>query len=386
MRTLARSVSHRCRVTGASSSSSWSSATRAVSATTWNGTNDFATPLGDLYAGFAPTRGFWQSPVASFATSAIVWEDGGASGSTIRPQPSLKPAILVCTSKVVSPEQRKDYEAWLTEGKTLIDAVLKDKDCQAGLSVPAGRRPLPEGRFSWVHFPAAGGEAKPVRRGLKKSQPDSPENDRESLEHVRHSGAPNCETVAVVFQRQDDMERWTHSNRRAEWLKRGERFNGGDPDGALRARANVIMDDGSLGGWLPATPTGDSNHAPAVPSWKVYAAVVLAQYPIYELNTLLLLPGLEAAGESAAWFTGATQPARGAVVQAWSSAMAVFGTLPLTQRLLRWYGFMGAKGVDGGGTAFGTAATAATAAASVGGFYLAQPHINAIVEAISGGG
>ena len=256
---------------------------------------------------------------------------------------------MVCTSKVVSPEQRKDYEAWLTEGKTLIDAVLKDKDCQAGLSVPAGRRPLPEGRFSWVHFPAAGGEAKPVRRGLKKSQPDSPENDRESLEHVRHSGAPNCETVAVVFQRQDDMERWTHSNRRAEWLKRGERFNGGDPDGALRARANVIMDDGSLGGWLPANqPTGDSNQAQAVPSWKVYAAVVLAQYPIYELNMLLLLPGLEAAGESAAWFTGATQPARGAVVQAWSSAMAVFGTLPLTQRLLRWYGFMGAKGVDGG--------------------------------------
>ena len=267
--------------------------------------------------------------------------------TTIRPQPSLKPAILVCTSKVVSPEQRKDYEAWLTEGKTLIDAVLKDKDCQAGLSVPAGRRPLPEGRFSWVHFPAAGGEAKPIRRGLKKSPPDSSENDRESLEHVRHSGAPNCETVAVVFQRQDDMERWTHSNRRAEWLKRGERFNGGDPDGALRARANVIMDDGSLGGWLPATPTGDSNHAPAVPSWKVYAAVVLAQYPIYELNMLLLLPGLEAAGEPAAWFTGATQPARGAVVQAWSSAMAVFGMLPLTQRLLRWYGFMGAKGVDG---------------------------------------
>ena len=133
-------------------------------------------------------------------------------------------------------------------------------------------------------------------------------------------------------------------------------------------------------------PTGDSNQAQAVPSWKVYAAVVLAQYPIYELNMLLLLPGLEAAGESAAWFTGATQPARGAVVQAWSSAMAVFGMLPLTQRLLRWYGFMGAKGVDGGGTAFGIAATAATAAASVGGFYLAQPHINAIVEAISGGG
>ena len=148
MRALARSVSHRCRVTSASSSSSWSSATRAVSATTWNGTNDFATPLGDLYAGFTPTRAFWQSPVASFATSATVWEDGSASGSTIRPQPSLKPAILVCTSKVVSPEQRKDYEAWLTEGKTLIDAVLKDKDCQAGLSVPAGRAAAAAGRCS----------------------------------------------------------------------------------------------------------------------------------------------------------------------------------------------------------------------------------------------
>ena len=114
--------------------------------------------------------------------------------------------------------------------------MLKDKDCQAGLSVPAGRRPLPEGRFSWVHFPAAGGETKPIVKGLKKlHRPESSDDASrtESLEHVRHSGAPNCETVAVVFQRQDDTERWTHSNRRAEWLKRGERFNGGDPEGCL---------------------------------------------------------------------------------------------------------------------------------------------------------
>jgi hypothetical protein len=115
----------------------------------------------------------------------------------------------------------------------------------------------------------------------------------------------------------------------------------------------------------------------------VYVAVVLAQYPIYELNMLLFMPGLEAAGDSTAWFMGLTQPARGAVVQSWSSAMAVFITLPLAQKLLRWYGFMGAKGIEGGGTALGAALTAGTAAASVGGFWLMKPHIDAIVVAIA---
>ena len=367
-----------------------SSAARVVPTTVSDGTNHFAASprAGDLYAA---RREFWGSPRLLLGTPSTTLSDAGdaQTGSPLieRPTPSLKPAILVCTSKVVSTEQREDYEAWLTEGKTLIDAVLKDKDCQAGLSVPAGRRPLPEGRFSWVHFPAAGGETKPIVKGLKKlHRPESSDDASrtESLEHVRHSGAPNCETVAVVFQRQDDMERWTHSNRRAEWLKRGERFNGGDPEGALKARANVIdLDDGSLGGWLPATATGDSQHAPVVPSWKVYVAVVLAQYPIYELNMLLFMPGLEAAGDSTAWFMGLTQPARGAVVQSWSSAMAVFITLPLAQKLLRWYGFMGAKGIEGGGTALGAALTAGTAAASVGGFWLMKPHIDAIVVAIS---
>ena len=390
IRGLTRSASHWCRVAGAPSTSYWSSAARVVPTTVSDGTNHFAASprAGDLYAA---RREFWGSPRLLLGTPSTTSSDAGdaQTGSPLieRPTPSLKPAILVCTSKVVSTEQREDYEAWLTEGKTLIDAVLKDKDCQAGLSVPAGRRPLPEGRFSWVHFPAAGGETKPIVKGLKKlHRPESSDDASrtESLEHVRHSGAPNCETVAVVFQRQDDMERWTHSNRRAEWLKRGERFNGGDPEGALKARANVIdVDDGSLGGWLPATATGDSQHAPVVPSWKVYVAVVLAQYPIYELNMLLFMPGLEAAGDSTAWFMGLTQPARGAVVQSWSSAMAVFITLPLAQKLLRWYGFMGAKGIEGGGTALGAALTAGTAAASVGGFWLMKPHIDAIVEAIS---
>ena len=364
-----------------------SSAARVVPTTVSDGTNHFAASNARVYDLYAARREFWGSPRLLLGTPSTTSSDAGdaQTGSPLieRPTPSLKPAILVCTSKVVSTEQREDYEAWLTEGKTLIDAVLKDKDCQAGLSVPAGRRPLPEGRFSWVHFPAAGGETKPIVKGLRPKESDDASRT-ESLEHVRHSGAPNCETVAVVFQRQDDMERWTHSNRRAEWLKRGERFNGGDPEGALKARANVIdLDDGSLGGWLPATATGDSQHAPVVPSWKVYVAVVLAQYPIYELNMLLFMPGLEAAGDSTAWFMGLTQPARGAVVQSWSSAMAVFITLPLAQKLLRWYGFMGAKGIEGGGTALGAALTAGTAAASVGGFWLMKPHIDAIVVAIA---
>jgi hypothetical protein len=118
-----------------------SSAARVVPTTVSDGTNHFAASLtrGDLYAA---RREFWGSPRLLLGTPSTTLSDAGdaQTGSPLieRPTPSLKPAILVCTSKVVSTEQREDYEAWLTEGKTLIDAVLKDKDCQAGLSVPAG--------------------------------------------------------------------------------------------------------------------------------------------------------------------------------------------------------------------------------------------------------
>ena len=324
---------------------------------------------------------------------------------------AAKPAILVCTSKVVIDSQREDYEAWLVEGKGLIEAVLRDEDC-----APEGhakRAGMTQGRFSWVHFPAT--------HGVGGGDVDGGE-----VEHVRHSGAPRCETVAVVFQRHDDLERWRTSRRRREWLRRGERFNGDGANGAgagddpLTSRATAInVDDGSLGGWLPADPdmarptaatsSSTSSSTPstaAVPSWKVYTAVVLAQYPLYELNALVLLPAVEAAAAAAAAagadgsvsplvaagaaFAALPQAVRGLAVAAWTAVGAVFVTLPAAQRLLRWYGFIGGVGAACPGLpelSRGAAATAATYVAVTGGFHLVQhPGAAEVAAKIAGGG
>ena len=195
----------------------------------------------------------------------------------------------------------------------------------------------------------------------------------------------------------------------------------------LTARATAIdLDDGSLGGWLPADPDrapGGSNASAAaaagkssVPSWKVYTAVVLAQYPLYELNALWLIPALETAAAAgggagldvvvaagatdvghsfghvfqipARLFVEAPQAVRGLAVAAWTAVGAVFVTLPMAQRLLRWYGFIGGENRSCPGLpelSMGAAATAVTYGATVAGFHLVQQPdlVDAVVKAIS---
>jgi hypothetical protein len=88
----------------------------------------------------------------------------------------------------------------------------------------------------------------------------------------------------------------------------------------------------------------------------VYAAVVLAQYPLFELNTLFILPALERAALAsadggsfgvtaavAALLEGVSPAVKCLAIQSWTSAGAVFVTLPAAQRLLRWYGFIGGE-------------------------------------------
>jgi hypothetical protein len=85
---------------------------------------------------------------------------------------------------VVDASQRDDYERWLNDGKSLIDAVLRDKDEREGVASPnRASASLGPGRFSWVHFPAHAS--------------DEMAEGEEGLEHVRHSGAPRCEVRSV---------------------------------------------------------------------------------------------------------------------------------------------------------------------------------------------
>jgi hypothetical protein len=130
-----------------------------------------------------------SSPPSSFAAAPSPSPSPAPSPSPSRANAAaaaaaLKPAILVCTSKVVDASQRDDYERWLNDGKSLIDAVLRDKDEREGVASPnRASASLGPGRFSWVHFPAHAS--------------DEMAEGEEGLEHVRHSGAPRCEVRSV---------------------------------------------------------------------------------------------------------------------------------------------------------------------------------------------
>jgi len=348
------------------------------------------TPARDFVVS-APQESSSASPSASPAPAALE-----------PPRGSLRPAILVCTSKVVSAATRADYEAWLVDGKRLIEEVLRDKDCQAGLAVGAGADV--QHRFSWVHFPAPSSVRSRGARELKTDATPSAAASA-SMSHVRHSGAPECETVAVVFQRHDDLERWRHSRRRAAWLERGERF-GDDGDGetpfekknrqnrrraVMSARASTIdVDDGSLGGWLPADTSSDASsrrssaNSPSPPAaWKVYLAVLLAQYPLVELNALFLLPLMDAVDSLRVVFAPLPQPARMLIVQSWTSFGAVFVTLPATQFALRKTGFLEAGAMKNANPALGAASVAVSYAAVLAAAFAAQPHAAVAVETLA---
>jgi hypothetical protein len=339
-------------------------------------------------------RHLWSSPATSSAVPAVALDEPDeddledasvpASASTSgRADAFSPPAILVCTSKVVDASARGDYEAWLAEGKLLIADALGDDSR----------------RFSWVHFPG-GGVGGGVGGGMGVGVGGGAVVGTPSSRSLRP------ETVAVVFQRRDDLERWRRSASRAEWLARGERFNGADVGSGdkaktmVTARASSIgVDDGSLGGWLPAEPISliaetrtepeetASKHSSSIPAWKVYAAVVLAQYPLYEVNALLILPGLDAANV-AAW-AALPQPAKGMLVQAWTSVAAVFGTLPATQRLLRAYGFFRGGGSEKAKAAIATALTAGTFGVAVAVGLAVEPAagtaVSALAEVLGGG-
>ena len=311
---------------------------------------------------------------------------------------------MVCTSKVVSAETRKDYEAWLVDGKRLIEEVLRDKDCQAGLAVGEGADV--QHRFSWVHFPAPSSAKARETTGKEREPPFATSHETSShthkrltraagsasMSHVRHSGAPECETVAVVFQRHDDLERWRHSRRRAAWLARGERFGddgGGSADGkglGLSARATSIdVDDGSLGGWLPADANANkqSESSKSSPSaWKVYLAVLLAQYPLVELNALFLLPLMDSV-ELFRPIAELPQPARMLLVQSWTSFGAVFVTLPATQFALRKTGFLEAGAMKNANPALGAASVAVSYAVVLAAAFAAQPHAAVAAETLA---
>ena len=162
-----------------------------------------------------------------------------------------------------------EVDQWLREGRTILAETLRQH--RAKEAVPAARVVGPHGEspgpewvqescFHWVHLP-------------------SPEG----------SGHP--ETVAIVFSREEDLHRWRASRERVEWLATGAPHAADGAQLMVESKAVALQkDDGSLGGWLP--DDGKVRNLPPPPTWKVAATVLLAMYPMQELNRTVTPPAL----------------------------------------------------------------------------------------------
>ena len=162
-----------------------------------------------------------------------------------------------------------EVDQWLREGRTILAETLRQH--RAKEAVPAARVVGPHGEspgpewvqescFHWVHLP-------------------SPEG----------SGHP--ETVAIVFSREEDLHRWRASRERVEWLATGAPHAADGAQLMVESKAVALQkDDGSLGGWLP--DDGKVRNLPPPPTWKVAATVLLAMYPMQELNRTVTPPPL----------------------------------------------------------------------------------------------
>ena len=181
------------------------------------------------------------------------------------------PAPAICAVQIAPREDKRDeVERWLSEGRVILEKTLRSH--RAASSAVAAHIVGSDVRscFHWVHMPSS-----------SEKHPD---------------------TVAIVFTSDTDLSLWRQSPQRAAWLESGVQRGLAKDDASMLIDAERIQlqkDDGSLGGWLPSE--GDADAAAGrrdlvapPPSWKVAATVLLAMYPVQELNRVLVLPTLAA--------------------------------------------------------------------------------------------
>ena len=158
--------------------------------------------------------------------------------------------------------KRAELEEWLIEGRTLLEKTLHSHRSKA--SVPGSWIVGSSVRscYHWVHIPS--------------------------------TSSKRADTVAIVFTNDSDLSLWRQSPLRAGWLASGVGRGLAHDGQSMLVNAEKITlqkDDGSLGGWLPSSE-GQRDLVAPPPPWKVAATVLLAMYPVQELNRMFLLPAL----------------------------------------------------------------------------------------------
>ena len=242
-------------------------------------------------------------------------------------------------------EKREEFEKWLLSGREALSATLSKR--RHPDSVPSSRLLLgasmddPDSAqwlarcFQWIHVPSVAGK------------PD---------------------LVTIIFTRESDLAAWRASSERVAWLAAGESLARKDPainDAAASGFAigedgsegvssiikdahsiSFTRDDGSLGGWLPELPqcnadgsAGAANEAP--PTYVVSATVLVAMYPMQELNRLVLMPSLDAL--SPTLWGGCAPSLQLFVACAFAAGGTTFVLLPYARKLTERIGWMGPK-------------------------------------------
>ena len=190
------------------------------------------------------------------------------------------PAPAICAVQIAPKhERRSEVEAWLREGRDILQSTLHSH--RPPISVNTNAYIVGSdvrSCFHWVHIPAA-----------SQDHPD---------------------TVAIIFTNDNDLSLWRQSPRRNAWLESGVERGLAVDDASMLIDAEKITlqkDDGSLGGWLPSsdetsgeTTDGRRDLMAPPPTWKVAATVLIAMYPVQELNRILLLPVLASSPQWAA--------------------------------------------------------------------------------------
>ena len=286
---------------------------------------------------------------------------------------SVRPAM--CAMQLTPLNSRRvEFDAWLQQGREVLASTLSARRPADG--VPTARLILGNSFSDPEASKRVGGNS--LEQRLVRQASSAAENQvlQRCFQwiHVPAADSEKPDLVTIIFTRESDLQAWRSSPERAEWLHQGESLarkeghlpnvsksgnGGGGENGDAEAQPSIIKDtqsihfhrdDGSLGGWLPASAEQsekDGSAAEAPPAtWRVTATVLVAMYPMQEVNRLVLMPSLDAL--SPELWGGLPSSMQLFVACQFAAIGTTFLLLPPARRFTERIGFMGGGGAAGG--------------------------------------